>query len=88
LGGLLASLAIQSLAVSMVELAFRALLVAAVSLSPLLASGLLPAPLTAICVTPVAVTADEEERAAIVSPTQPLTQRDLASIGHRGSERR
>jgi len=86
-GGLLMSLAIQSLAVPMVEPAFRALLVPAVGLSPLLTSGLLSAPLAAICVTAVAVTADEEQRAAIGSPTEPLTLRDLASIGHRGCKR-
>ena len=87
-GGAVASLAIESLAISMVEPAFGALLMAAVSLAPLLSAALLAASITAIGVSAIAVRADEKHCSAMIGPTEPLTQREIAGIGHRSCRRR
>jgi len=87
-GGAVASLAIESLAIAMVKPAFGTLLVAAVSLATLLAPTLLAASITAVSVTAVAVRADEKQRSAVIGSTEPLTQREIASIGHRSCRRR
>ena len=83
LGGWVVSQSIESLTISMVEPAFFALLVSAVGFAPLLAAALLAAPITTVSVTSVARRADEEQRPALIGPTQPLSQLELASIGHR-----
>jgi hypothetical protein len=83
-----ASLAIESLAIAMVKPAFGTFLVAAVSLAPLLPPALLAASITAVSVTAVAVRADEKLRTAMVGPTEPLTQCEIATIGHRSCRRR
>lgn len=73
LGRPVLSQAIESLAISMVEPAFGALLVSSVSLASLLAPAFLPAPVTTICVSPVASGADEKHRPAFIGPTEPLS---------------
>ena len=88
LGGWLVSQPIESLTIAMIKPTFSTLLVASVSLAPLLASGLLPAPLTAISVTAVAMRADKELRTAMIGPTKPLKQREVTSISHRSGGRR
>lgn len=57
----------------MVEPAFHALLMAAVGLALLLTTALLPTPLTAIGVTPIATRANEEEGTTVLGPAKPLT---------------
>ncbi len=88
LGRWVVSQAIESLTIAMVKPAFGTLLVAAVSLAPLLSSGLLPASLAAVSVTTVAMRADEKQRSALIGPTKPLTQYAVTSISHRSGERR
>ena len=87
-GGAGASLAMESLAIAMVEPAFGALLMAAVSLAPLLSAALLPASITAIRVTAIAVRAYEKHCSAMIGPTEPPTQYEIAGIGHRSCRRR
>lgn len=87
-GGAVPSLAIEPLAIAMVKPAFGTLLVAAVSLAPLLAATLLAASITAVSVTTVAMRADEKQCSAMIGPAEPLTQREIASIGHRSCRRR
>jgi hypothetical protein len=87
-GGAVASLAMESLAIAMVEPAFGALLMAAVSLAPLLSAALLAASITAIRVTAIAVRAYEKHCSAMIGPTEPPTQYEIARIGHRSCRRR
>ena len=83
LGGWFVSQSILSLAFSMVEPAFIALLVAAVGLAPLLPAAFPPASVTTVGLTAVAARTNEKQCSALFGPTEPLTQRELASIGHR-----
>ena len=63
---------IGSLAISMVEPAFVALLVSAVGLPPLLAPAFPAASLTTVSVASVAPRADEKQCSALLGSTQPL----------------
>ena len=82
-GGAVASLSMESLAIAMVEPAFGALRMAAVSLAPLLSAALLAASFTAIRVSAIAVRAYEKHCSALIGPTEPPTQYEIARIGHR-----
>jgi hypothetical protein len=86
--GSVASLAMQPLAIAMVEPALGALLMAAVRRAPLLAPALLAASIAAISVTAIAVRADEKHCSALIGPTEPPTQYEIAGIGHRSRRRR
>lgn len=87
-GGAVASLAMESLAIAMVEPAFGALLMTAVSLAPLLSAALLAASITAIRVSAIAVRAYEKYCSAMSSPAEPLKQYEIVLIGHRSRRRR
>jgi hypothetical protein len=82
LQALLAALAVESLPVAMIKPAFNTALVTAIGLTPLLASGFVSAPVTAIRVAAVAVATDEKHRAAVDGSAKPLSQRNIASTGH------
>jgi hypothetical protein len=66
----------------MIELPFRALLVASVGVPPLLPAGLLAALIAAVAVSAVAVRADEENRVAALTKANPLPQNRFA-MNHR-----
>lgn len=87
-GGAVASLAMESLAIAMVEPAFGALLMTAVSLAPLLSPALLAASITAIRVSAIAVRAYEKHCSAMIGSAEPLKQYEIARIGHRSCRRR
>jgi hypothetical protein len=71
---LIASLPIPALAVSMIELPFRALPMAFVGLPPLGAPGLDAAWVAAITVSAIAVRADQEHGLALLGETNPVQQ--------------
>jgi hypothetical protein len=70
------------LSVTMIELPFGTLLVAAVGASPLLPAGLLAALVAAVAVSAIAVRADEENRVAALTKADPLPQNRFA-MNHR-----
>lgn len=74
--------AVLPLAITMIELAFGALLVASIGAPPLLAAGLLAALFTAVAMSTVAVRADEENRVAALTKANPLPQNRFA-MNHR-----
>jgi len=70
------------LSVTMIELPFGTLLVAAVGAPPLLAAGLLATLVAAVAVSAIAVRADEENRVAALTTANPLSQNRFA-MNHR-----
>jgi hypothetical protein len=74
--------AVFPLSVTMIELPFGTLLVAAVGASPLLAAGLLAALLATVAVSAIAVSADKENRVAALTKANPLPQNRFA-MNHR-----
>ena len=70
------------LSVAMIELPFRALLVAAIGAPPLLAAGLLAALVATVAMSAIAVRADEENRVAALTKAGPLPQNRFA-MNHR-----
>jgi len=62
------------LIVSMIELPFRALLMAFVGLPPLSAPGLVAAWVAAIAVSAIAMRADQEHGVALLAETHPVQQ--------------
>jgi hypothetical protein len=74
------SQAVEPLPITMVKPAFDTVLVSAVCRTPLLAAALLSASVAAISLTPVTVSADEEQSSATLSPTEPLSQYELGSV--------
>ena len=86
--GGLAALPVLPLPVTVIEPAFLAPLVAAVSTALLAATIVLTAGFAAITLPAVAVGADEEDGLAVRSDTRPLPQRCLAvNRRHRGRRR-
>jgi hypothetical protein len=69
-----------TLAVAVIESAFRALLMPAVGTAPLLSSGVVAASLAAIAVSTIAVLTNQEHRLAIQA--QPLPQNRFAMRRH------
>ena len=81
------TLAVGTLPVAMIEPAFRALLVACISASPLLPAGLLAAGGAAIAMSTVAVGADEEHGVALLAETESLQEyRFAVSLRHASSQ--
>jgi hypothetical protein len=70
--------AVLPLTITMIELPFEALLVAAVGAPPLLAAGLLAALFAAVAMSAIAVSADKENRVAALTKANPLPQNRFA----------
>jgi hypothetical protein len=66
------------LSVTMIELPFGTLLVAAVGAPPLVAAGLLAALFAAVAMSAIAVRTDEENRVAALTKASPLPQNRFA----------
>ena len=65
----------------MIELSFRALLMAFVGLSALIAPGLTAAGITAITVSAIAVRADEKHRVALLPETNSVQENRVTVFG-------
>jgi hypothetical protein len=70
--------AVLPLTITMIELPFGALLVAAIGAPPLLAAGLLAALFAAVAMSAIAVSADKENRVAALTKANPLPQNRFA----------
>ena len=65
---------VSTLAVSMVELPFRALLMAFIGLPPLVATGFIAARVAAIAMSAIAMRADKEHRVALLTEAHPVQE--------------
>ena len=75
-------LPVGPLAVPVIESSFDALLMTQVCGATLLAASLGPADVAAILLPTIAVTADPEWNAAVLSPAKSLTQNNFACVCH------
>ena len=79
---MLAPCPVLSLAVAMIEPTFGALLVPAIRVAPLSKTGVGATAWTAITVSAVTMSADEEHGAAIAADANPLSQNRFAMCRH------
>ncbi|MEP7367889.1 MAG: hypothetical protein ABI972_31895 [Acidobacteriota bacterium] len=82
-----APLPVIPLTIAVVEPAFRALLVASISASPLLPASVCAAPFAAIAMSAIAVGADEKHGVALFTKTDSLKKNRFAvSLRHASSQ--
>jgi hypothetical protein len=79
-------LPVLPLPVTMIEPAFRALLVAAIGGAPLMAPGLLAAGEAAIALSPIAIRTEKEHGAACAAQAKPLPENHFAMNRHAYSQ--